>query len=144
MRLAIVLIVASTFVACSPPATNEDADAGSSGVGEIAAEGFEMTPDDLVGTWSFDRTCASGDGMTLNADNTAGFDEWGLGTWATADGNRVILSLQRHEPGVGPTGENVTYHLDVAAPVTDDLIGQLTRDDGSEPRGVNARRCPTQ
>ncbi|MGQ0531471.1 MAG: hypothetical protein ACT4OF_02115 [Caulobacteraceae bacterium] len=144
MRLAIAVVLAGTLLACSPPATTEDADAGSTGVGEIAAEGFDMPREALVGTWSFDRTCASGDGMTLNADNSAGYDEWGQGTWATAAGNRVIVSLERHEPGVGPTGEQVTYHLDVTAPVTGDLVGQLAREDGSEPRAINARRCPSQ
>jgi hypothetical protein len=82
--------------------------------------------------------------MTLSADGAASFDEWGQGTWATADGNRVVLSLERHEPGLGPTGEQVTYYVDVAAPVTDDLSGVLARDDGTEQRGVNARRCEEQ
>ena len=139
MRFA--LVAAVLLAACSPPASTTE-DAGSAGVGQVAAEGFTMAPEALVGTWSFDRSCASGDGMTLRADNTASFDEWGSGTWATADGNRIILSLERHEPGVGPTGEHVTYHLDVAAPVTNDLSGRLARDDGSEPRVINARRCP--
>lgn len=137
MRFVIALAL---LAACSPPATTEKAD--PTAVGEIAAEGFVMAPEALVGTWSFDRTCASGDGMTLNADDTAGLDEWGVGTWATADGNRVVLNLERHEPGVGATGQQVTYYFDVAAPVTDELVGQIARDDGSERRAVNARRCP--
>lgn len=138
MRLAIAAALA--FVAaCSPPAATE---ADSTSVGEIAAEGFVMEPEALVGTWSFDRTCASGDGMTLNADDTAGLDEWGTGTWATADGNRVVLNLERREPGVAATGQQVTYYLDVGAPVTDELVGQIARDDGTEQRAINARRCP--
>lgn len=137
MRIAAALIL---FVAsCGPSAPREDV--GSNGVGDIAAAGFEMEPEALVGIWSFDRTCASGDGMILRADGAASYDEWGQGTWATAEGNRVVLSLERHEPGVGPTGEQVTYYIDVAAPVTDDLSGVLARDDGTEQRGVNARRC---
>ncbi len=80
--------------------------------------------------------------MTLQADGQASFDEWGQGTWATADNNRIVLTLVRWEPGVGPTDETVVYNIDVAAPVTDDLIAQLARTDGSEPRGLNARRCP--
>src|SRR5262245_24007717 len=104
------------LAACTPPATTEDA--SSTSVAEIAAEGFVMEPEALVGTWSFDASCASGDGMTLNADDTASLDEWGQGTWATAAGNRVVLNLERHEPGVGATGQHLTYYLDVAAPVT--------------------------
>lgn len=135
---ALILLVA----ACGPSAPTEDA--GSNSVGGIAAAGFEMEPEALVGTWSFDRSCASGDGMILRADGAASYDEWGQGTWATAEGNRVVLSLERHEPGVGPTGEQVTYYLDVAAPVTDDLSGVLARDDGTEQRGVSALRCEGQ
>jgi len=141
MRLLIAFAVASVIGACSPPAATDETGA----TGSIAAEGFTMEPEALVGTWSFDRTCASGDGMTLNADGVAGYDEWGHGTWATADGNRVVLSLERREMGVDePTGEHLTLYLDVTAPVTDDLSGQLARDDGSEQRAINARRCPSQ
>lgn len=141
MRLLIAIAVASVITACSPPATTDETGA----TGSIAAEGFVMEPEALVGTWSFDRSCASGDGMTLNADGVAGYDEWGHGTWATADGNRVVLSLERREMGVDePTGEHLTLYLDVAAPVTDDLVGQLARDDGSEQRAINALRCPSQ
>jgi hypothetical protein len=139
MRFAIAAAFA-LLAACSPPATTDGAN--STSVGEIAAEGFVMAPETLVGTWSFDRTCESGDAMALNADNTAGLDEWGVGTWATADGNRVVLNLERHEPGLGATGQQVTYYVDVAAPVTDDLVGQMARDDGTEQRPINARRCP--
>ena len=46
----------------------------------------------LVGTWSFDGTCASGDGMTLKADGKASYDEWGEGLWALADkGTRIVV-----------------------------------------------------
>ena len=143
MRIAAALL-ALTLAACTPAPQEkaQDADAGSTGVGEVASAPFTLESEALIGTWSFDRTCASGDGMTLNADGTAGFDEWGSGTWATADTNRVVLTLARSEPGVGPTGETVVYNIEVAAPVTDDLIGNMARPDGSEPRGLNARRCP--
>jgi hypothetical protein len=142
MRLAIAAL-ALALAACNPAAEkDQDADAGSTGVADVASAPFTLESEALVGTWSFDRSCASGDGMTLNADGAAGFDEWGTGTWATADNNRVVLTLARSEPGLGPTGETVVYNIDVAAPVTDDLIGNLARPDGSEPRGLNARRCP--
>jgi hypothetical protein len=49
----------------------------------------------FAGTWSFDGTCASGDGMTLKADGKASFDEWGDGLWASAeDGKRLVLILE--------------------------------------------------
>jgi hypothetical protein len=127
--------------ACQPAPPPSGATAGSTEAGAAPDEEIEFETEALVGVWSFDRSCASGDGMTLVADGTASFDEWGQGTWATADGNRVVLTLTRWEPGVGPTDETVVYNIDLAATVTDDLIGLLARADGSEPRGLNALRC---
>jgi hypothetical protein len=49
----------------------------------------------LTGTWSFDGTCASGDGMTLNKDGKASYDEWGTGLWAVTDkGTRIVLIIE--------------------------------------------------
>ncbi len=53
------------------------------------------TPNSLAGVWSFDGTCASGDGMSLKADGKASYDEWGAGLWALADkGGRIILIVE--------------------------------------------------
>ena len=49
----------------------------------------------FAGTWSFDGTCASGDGMMLKADGKATYDEWGSGLWAIADnGARLVLIVE--------------------------------------------------
>lgn len=49
----------------------------------------------FAATWSFDGTCASGDGMTLQADGKAGYDEWGSGLWASAEnGKRLVLIVE--------------------------------------------------
>jgi hypothetical protein len=49
----------------------------------------------FAGVWSFDGTCASGDGMTLKADGKATYDEWGSGFWASAeDGKRLVLIVE--------------------------------------------------
>jgi hypothetical protein len=145
MRKLLGAALVGVLAACGQPTTTETTSVGSPGAGEIAAHGFAMETEALVGIWSFDRSCASGDGMTLRADDTASYDEWGQGTWATADGNRVVLSLERREMGMDePTGEHLTLYLDVTAPVTDDLAGRIARDDGTEQREINARRCPSQ
>jgi hypothetical protein len=136
MRTA-AIVLAALIAGCSPAEAPDETP-----VADMAVAGFEMEPAALVGVWSFDRSCASGDGMRLSADDTASFDEWGQGNWATADGDRIVLTLERHEPGVGATGHDVTYYFDVAAPVTDELIGQIARDDGTEQRAISARRCP--
>ena len=46
----------------------------------------------LVGTWSFDGSCASGDGMALQRDGKAAYDEWGHGLWAVDEaGKRIVI-----------------------------------------------------
>ncbi len=145
MRIAIAIALALLVAACgqAKPASNaapDDASAGSSGAGRIAEEDLAIDTDALAGVWSFDRSCASGDGMRLNADGTASFDEWGQGTWARGADDVVVLTLARSELGVGPTGETVIYTLSIAAKVTDDLIGQFTSE-SEPPRGINAKRC---
>jgi hypothetical protein len=53
------------------------------------------TSNAIAGVWSFDGSCASGDGMALKADGKAGYDEWGAGLWALADkGTRIVLLVE--------------------------------------------------
>jgi hypothetical protein len=92
-----------------------------------------------VGIWSFDGTCASGDGMTLNADGTAGFDEWGTGTWAEArDGKRIVLILRGFEEMGAPANAVILKELRVDSHSKDKLAGAFL-DDGRE---ISARLCP--
>ena len=52
----------------------------------------------LIGTWSFDGTCASGWGMGLAPDGEVWFDEWGHGLWVL-EGETIRMILQESEPG---------------------------------------------
>lgn len=46
----------------------------------------------IVGTWSFDGSCASGYGMKLERDGKASYDEWGRGLWALDEsGPRLVI-----------------------------------------------------
>lgn len=46
----------------------------------------------IVGTWSFDGSCASGYGMKLERDGKASYDEWGQGLWALDEsGPRLVI-----------------------------------------------------
>jgi hypothetical protein len=47
----------------------------------------------VVGTWSFDGSCASGDGMRLELDGKASYDEWGRGLWALANYDTQIAII---------------------------------------------------
>jgi hypothetical protein len=142
----------------SSQGTPEDAAAGFSGVGKDRAGGeldhddpalyvdAKLTREQILGTWSFDRTCASSDGMQINADGTAGYDEWGTGTWAINDQGQLVMTLKRQEPGTdAPAGDPVTLVLTAADPPTDELFGNIAAAGPDLPgRAVSAKRCPAQ
>ena len=147
-----VLFSALFAAACGQPApapaeTAADASAGSSEAGRVAGDAPALLdPISLIGTWSFDRSCASGDAMRLEANGAAGFDEWGEGMWALDADHRLVLVLRRHEPGVADDGlvERVVYVLTASAPAGDDLVGGFTSSPAAwpAPAAVNAKRCP--
>lgn len=93
----------------------------------------------FAATWSFDGTCASGDGMTLKADGKAGYDEWGSGLWASAeDGKRLVLIV-----------EDITEEADrkKEAQLIEfrDILRtgyQLTMTRTSDGAKIKAKRCP--
>lgn len=47
----------------------------------------------VVGHWSFDGSCASGDGMVLKRDGKASYDEWGQGLWAISPNDMHIVII---------------------------------------------------
>lgn len=140
MRFAVATF-ALLLAACGQPAAPSTPETGAtSATTPASAEAIE--PAAFTGTWSFDRSCASGDGMTLNADSSASYDEWGEGHWVLDVPSRLIITLAKSEPGVGPTGQHVMVTIDVTPPVTGDLSGTRSFDDGRPSGPINARRCP--
>ena len=94
----------------------------------------------FAASWSFDGTCASGDGMVLSADGKAGYDEWGAGLWAAAEnGKRLVLIV-----------EDITEEADrqKQAQLIEfrDILRtgyQLTMTRASDGAKIKAKRCPT-
>lgn len=162
MRIAIAAI-ALTLTACGQPtqttvsgpiatAQPEDAYAGSSGAGRIPGQPFTLESEAMVGLWSFDRSCGLYD-LVFQADGKAEYFDYttteGMavsygGTWATADNNRVVLTVHRTGEHNARIGEDVIYNLDVGAAVTDDLVGRFARADGAAAQDITARRCPDE
>lgn len=94
----------------------------------------------LAGTWSFDNSCASGDGMTLKADGKAGYDEWGDGLWASAEnGKRLVLIVEdiREDRDKSKPAELIEFR-DIVR-----LGPQLSMTRASDGAKIKARRCPT-
>ncbi len=95
----------------------------------------------VIGTWSFDGSCASGDGMGIHADGSAGYDEWGTGTWSINRQNQLVLDLIQREMGVEEDpGTPVTLTIDVRGASEEALEIVVNGGDG-EPREVTALRC---
>lgn len=142
MRYAI-LALALMLAACGRPHADDaagQADALDGGPAESAADApIVVAPTGLAGVWSFDRTCASDDAMTLHADGTARYQQWGEGTWII-DGQLLVLTLRRGDDA--PPGQSITLPLFMSAEAGADLVGELT-DESGEVRQVNAKRCPS-
>lgn len=162
-NLACAMVLASVIgaSACarteapSPTDLSETAPAASAPAPDRAMGGAGRVPSDraafldpisLIGIWSFDRTCASGDGMTLRADGGVSYDEFGEGPWAVDGPDRLVLILRSHDPGTDPDplAERHVLRLLATAAVGDDLVGRLTSSRaGDAERVVNAKRCPS-
>lgn len=150
MRIvAIVLALALVSCGAQPAADGDapqDASAGSTGAGNVPDLVFTLEPEALVGLWSFDRTCGLYD-LVFEAQDLVQYYDYSdptvvsyRGSWATADNNRVVLTVRLIDMEDEPTGEVRTFHLDVTAPVTDDLIGAFGPP-GGPTRDITARRC---
>jgi hypothetical protein len=107
-----------------------------------SAPAFALESEALIGRWSFDRTCGLYD-LVFEAEGRASYFDYSedvvvshVGTWATSDGNRVVLTTRVQSADGGLGADIETYNLDVSTPVTDDLVGRF-----AEARDVNAKRC---
>jgi len=150
MRYAIAALFALMLAACGQAAPPEDAGAGSTGVGEVAAPSFTLEPEALIGLWGFDRTCGLYD-LVFEADDRVQYfdysDQSGVvsyaGTWATSDNNRVVLTVNLLDSEGEPTAAVSTFHLDVQSAVTDDLIADFGPAGGAA-QTITALRCPEE
>lgn len=142
MRYAILAL--AMLGACGqPPAPAEAPEE----VRASEAPAFALESEALIGAWSFDRTCGLYD-LVFEADGRANYFDYSsdtvvshVGTWATTDGNRAVLTThtQSADGALGPDSE--TYILDVTAPVADDLAGVFAREGDTALRDINAKRC---
>lgn len=143
MKTRLLLAALVLLAACGQPADKQ-----KNAPGEPAPAASAQAPaaprldhETIIGTWSFDGSCASGDGMGLQADNSAFYDEWGTGTWSINRQNQIVLDLVRREMGVENTpGEPVTLTIDVRAS-SDEALEIVVNGAGEAPREVTAMRC---
>lgn len=95
----------------------------------------------FTGTWSFDGSCASGDGMTLQADGKASYDEWGDGLWALADkGTRLVIIAQdiREDADRRKVAELIEFKVD------NQSAGKLALTRASDGAKITAVKCRAQ
>jgi hypothetical protein len=138
-----MICVAALLAACGQPEQNQQAAPTPAPVpaAKAAPPPPRLDHETIIGTWSFDGSCASGDGMGLRADNTAFYDEWGTGTWSINRQNQLVLDLMRREMGVEDApGEPVTLTIDVRAS-SEEALEVVINGAGEEPRETTALRC---
>jgi len=143
MKLRSFLCVLALLAACGQPAPKQERPATPT---QAPAAKTEPAPpprldhETVIGTWSFDGSCASGDGMGISADGSAFYDEWGTGSWRINPQNQLVLDLMRREMGVeDDPGEPLTLTIDVRGASEEALELEIRGDD--TPRVVTALRC---
>lgn len=155
MRIAAIVLALALAACGAQPAAEGDAapqdvSAGSTGAERIPTEPFTLEPEALIGLWGFDRSCGLYD-LVFDAQDLVQYydyrDESSVvshrGSWSTADNNRVVLTVRRIDMENEPTGDPLTFHLDVTSPVTDDLTG-VFGPAGGPTQDIAARRCPDE
>lgn len=142
VKTRLLLCAVVLLAACGQPADKQTAPGSSApGANAQAPAVPRLDHETIIGTWSFDGSCASGDGMGLNADNSAFFDEWGTGTWSINRQNQIVLSLVRSEPGVeNDPGEPVTLTIEVRGS-SEEALEVVITGGGYPPRETDALRC---
>lgn len=143
MKARFLLCALALLAACGQPAEeqkgNPTAAPGVAQPGDPA--GPRLDHQTVIGTWSFDGSCASGDGMGVDSDGSAFYDEWGTGNWRINAQNQLVLDLVRREPGVeNDAGQPVTLTIDVRGASEEAIELEIAGADG-EPRLVTAMRC---
>lgn len=104
------------------------------------ADTVPRAPVSIAGTWSFDGSCASGDGMRLAPEGKASYDEWGQGLWALADkGGRIVLIVEdiTEEADRRTTAELVELRITAA---TGNKMSLVRLSDGAK---IEAVKCGT-
>lgn len=147
MRQILIAAFVVALAACSPPAAPSDTSTDTvadSSAAETAA--FTVEAAQLGGQWSFDRSC----GLYELVFTDTGVDYYDYsdpahvisynGTWAIAGNSHVELAVRRLDAQGAPTGDTLTYNLDVTAPITTDLAANFGPA-GGPVRAINAKQC---
>ena len=103
---------------------------------QTSAQEEPLTPEYLIGIWSFDGTCASGAGMSLQPDGEVWYDEWGTGLWLYRDGT-IRMILQEVEMGVDVVTGVLPLTIEIESTNSDGFTGRYVED--GQP--VTATRC---
>jgi hypothetical protein len=143
MKTRFLVCALALLAACGQPEQKQQAPAPTPPAPPHATAPAPQRLDEqtIIGTWSFDGSCASEDGMGLRADNTAFYEEWGTGTWRLNREDQIVLDLLRREPGVeDDPGAPVTLTIDVSG-ASDEALEVTINGDGEEPREATALRC---
>lgn len=129
------------LAACTPPAAET-----TTATTAREAPAIQVTPTALGGQWSFDRACTQFNLVFTNTSvsysdfadpaHVVSYD----GPWSITDGDSVVLSLRRLDAQGAPTGETLTYNLELTQASTTDLVGTFGPA-GGPMQPINAKQC---
>ncbi len=138
--LATALVFA--LAACSPPSGSAPSTTTTE---PTATAAFGVTAAQLGGQWSFGRDCGLSDLVFTDSDvsyydyadpsNVISY----VGAYAIT-GDHVAMTLHRLDAQGAPTGNALSYTLDIAAPVTTNLAGHFGPARGAM-HDINAKQC---
>jgi len=109
-----------------------------------------VTAAELGGQWSFDRTCGQYELVFTNA-SVSYYDYADPGHVISYDGpytvagDHVVITVRRLDDHGAPSGDPVTYNLNITAPIAAapaeaDLVGSFGPAGGAM-HDINAKRC---
>ncbi|MFT3726417.1 MAG: hypothetical protein QM759_01130 [Terricaulis sp.] len=146
--VAVMCAVAACTQPSAPPAAAPETTTVAESAATPAASTVSVDAKALGGEWSFGRDCGLSDLVFTNTSvsyydyadqsNVVSYS----GTWAIEGGNHVALTLHRLDAHGAPTGEALSYNLDVTAPITTDLTGTFGQPGAM--RDINAKRCANE
>ena len=149
----VVAFVLFAVASCSPAASGSSGSAftvatTAASPSTAVALAVAVRADQLSGQWSFDRSCGLYD-LVFTNDSVSYYDysdQSHVVSYAgpyTIVGNHVVITVRRLDAQGAPSGDPVTYNLDITAPLAADLVGRFGLA-GSAMREINAKQCPSE
>jgi hypothetical protein len=122
------------------PSTTTGVGTSAATTAPASSQRLALVPATVIGSWSFDGSCASEDGMSLRADGKVAVGEAQQGLWGIDGEGRLVVLTQQYEPGdltstpQGGAAEFYAFEMRTQ--------GELVSVDTTAPQPIHAKLCP--